>query len=175
MRMGKIRNGIDWPRFKAKYPNMREPCFGMAFCVTGKFPRIVRMEFRRIFLDALFSRMAVAGGWYDCSPPADGLRARHGPRMDLGPSASNRLRKSARDGLFRITACCLGQERKGHSKMERNEIRCGNCGKLLGKGTALDFEIKCPRCKAINHLRAADSPCSETPEAPSERNHARKH
>jgi hypothetical protein len=24
-------------------------------------------------------------------------------------------------------------------------------------------------------LRASDSPCSETPEAPSERNHARKH
>lgn len=109
------------------------------------------------------------------APPADGLRARHGPRMDWDTSASNRLRKSARDGLFRITACCLGQERKGHSKMERNEIRCGNCGKLLGKGTALDFEIKCPRCKAINHLRASDSPCSETPEDPSERNHARKH
>ena len=42
--------------------------------------------------------------------------------------------------------------------MERNEIRCGNCGKLLGKGTALDFEIKCPRCKAINHLRASEQP-----------------
>ncbi len=114
--MGKIRNGIDWPRFKAKYPNMREPCFGMAFCVTGKFPRIVRMEFRRIFLDALFSRMAVAGGWYDCSPPADGLRARHGPRMDLGPSASNRLRKSARDGRFDSTAVMMGQERKDNLK-----------------------------------------------------------
>lgn len=89
----------------------------------------------------------------------------------------------------RVTACvsplgtgfsvarrvALGKSEKDTQKMERNEIRCGNCGKLLGKGTALDFEIKCPRCKAINHLRAADSPCSETPEAPSERNHARKH
>lgn len=89
----------------------------------------------------------------------------------------------------RVTACvsplgtgfsvarrvALGKSEKDTQKMERNEIRCGNCGKLLGKGTALDFEIKCPRCKAINHLRASDSPCSETPEAPSERNHARKH
>ncbi len=68
----------------------------------------------------------------------------------------------------RVTACvsplgtgfsvarrvALGKSEKDTQKMERNEIRCGNCGKLLGKGTALDFEIKCPRCKAINHLRA---------------------
>ena len=42
--------------------------------------------------------------------------------------------------------------------MEKKELRCGVCHKLLGKGTALDFEIKCPRCKAINHVRA-QSPC----------------
>ena len=34
------------------------------------------------------------------------------------------------------------------------EIRCGNCGRLLAKGTALDLSIKCPRCGAINHVRA---------------------
>ena len=59
----------------------------------------------------------------------------------------------------RVTACvsplgtgfsvarrvALGKSEKDTQKMERNEIRCGNCGKLLGKGTALDFEIKCPR------------------------------
>ena len=37
---------------------------------------------------------------------------------------------------------------------ETHEIRCGICNKLLGKGIALDMEIKCPRCKAINHVRA---------------------
>ncbi|WP_446424107.1 Com family DNA-binding transcriptional regulator [Mailhella sp.] len=38
--------------------------------------------------------------------------------------------------------------------MERkNEIRCGHCNKLLGKGVALDLAIKCPRCGTINHLR----------------------
>ncbi|WP_363323087.1 Com family DNA-binding transcriptional regulator [uncultured Bilophila sp.] len=35
-----------------------------------------------------------------------------------------------------------------------NEIRCGHCNKMLAKGTALDLSIKCPRCGAINHVRA---------------------
>ncbi|WP_073020954.1 Com family DNA-binding transcriptional regulator [Halodesulfovibrio aestuarii] len=34
----------------------------------------------------------------------------------------------------------------------RKEIRCGNCNRLLAKGTATDLEIKCPRCGAINHV-----------------------
>jgi phage FluMu protein Com len=33
------------------------------------------------------------------------------------------------------------------------QIRCGNCDKLLGKGTALDLAIKCPRCGHINHIK----------------------
>jgi phage FluMu protein Com len=33
------------------------------------------------------------------------------------------------------------------------QIRCGNCNKLLGKGTALDLAIKCPRCGHINHIK----------------------
>jgi len=37
--------------------------------------------------------------------------------------------------------------------MQRIEIRCGHCNKLLGKGTARDLEIKCPRCGTLNHLR----------------------
>lgn len=53
---------------------------------------------------------------------------------------------------------------------EKIEIRCGVCNKLLGKGTALDMEIKCPRCKAVNHVRA-QSPCSEPREGQSERVH----
>lgn len=36
---------------------------------------------------------------------------------------------------------------------DRKEIRCGYCNRLLGKGTALDMTIKCPRCGCINHVR----------------------
>ena len=32
------------------------------------------------------------------------------------------------------------------------QIRCGNCNKLLGKGTASDLSIKCPRCGCMNHI-----------------------
>jgi phage FluMu protein Com len=52
--------------------------------------------------------------------------------------------------------------------MERDEtpqIRCGNCNKLLGKGTALDLAIKCPRCGCINHVKmCAASANLESPE-----------
>lgn len=37
---------------------------------------------------------------------------------------------------------------------ELKEIRCHKCGKLLAKGEALVLELKCPRCKAYNFLRA---------------------
>ena len=33
------------------------------------------------------------------------------------------------------------------------EIRCGNCGRLLAKGTAIAREIKCPRCGEIKYVR----------------------
>ena len=34
------------------------------------------------------------------------------------------------------------------------EFRCGTCDKLLAKGEVVTLSIKCPRCGAINHLRA---------------------
>ncbi|MFA9394773.1 MAG: Com family DNA-binding transcriptional regulator [Halodesulfovibrio sp.] len=34
----------------------------------------------------------------------------------------------------------------------RKEIRCGNCNRLLAKGTATKLEIKCPRCGTYNHV-----------------------
>ena len=37
---------------------------------------------------------------------------------------------------------------------ELKEIRCHKCGKLLAKGEILVIELKCPRCKAYNILRA---------------------
>jgi len=30
------------------------------------------------------------------------------------------------------------------------EVRCGNCNRLLGKGTPGDIEVKCPRCGTMN-------------------------
>ncbi|MGE4195155.1 MAG: Com family DNA-binding transcriptional regulator [Pseudodesulfovibrio sp.] len=44
----------------------------------------------------------------------------------------------------------------------RNEIRCGNCNRLLGKGQAYEIQIKCPRCGTMNHLIAT----SADPESP---------
>lgn len=34
------------------------------------------------------------------------------------------------------------------------EIRCGVCRKKLGEGIFAHLVIKCPRCGALNHLRA---------------------
>jgi phage FluMu protein Com len=41
---------------------------------------------------------------------------------------------------------------------EAPQIRCGNCNRLLGKGTALDLSIKCPRCGCINHVKDGREP-----------------
>ncbi len=56
-----------------------------------------------------------------------------------------------------------GNHQETATMQERKEVRCGHCNRLLGKGEVLDFEMKCPRCKTINHVRA-ESPCSEPPE-----------
>ncbi|MDR3370730.1 Com family DNA-binding transcriptional regulator [Rhodoferax sp.] len=34
------------------------------------------------------------------------------------------------------------------------EVRCGACGKLLAIGDYKRLQIKCPRCRALNDLRA---------------------
>ncbi|WP_303877274.1 MULTISPECIES: Com family DNA-binding transcriptional regulator [Desulfovibrio] len=47
----------------------------------------------------------------------------------------------------------LGQPLETLKMKDKKEIRCGHCNKLLGKGTAHDLEIKCPRCGTLNHLR----------------------
>ncbi|MBF0185983.1 MAG: Com family DNA-binding transcriptional regulator [Magnetococcales bacterium] len=31
-------------------------------------------------------------------------------------------------------------------------MRCNQCGRLLAKGEKNSLEIKCPRCKKINHF-----------------------
>ncbi|ADP86180.1 Com family DNA-binding transcriptional regulator [Nitratidesulfovibrio vulgaris] len=44
------------------------------------------------------------------------------------------------------------------------ELRCGVCHRLLAKGEAIELAIKCPRCGAMNHLRAmSPSPAGHEP------------
>ncbi|MDH1211142.1 Com family DNA-binding transcriptional regulator [Pseudomonas chengduensis] len=39
------------------------------------------------------------------------------------------------------------------------DLRCGGCHRLLAKVGQFDvLQIKCPRCRAINHLRAESLP-----------------
>ena len=38
------------------------------------------------------------------------------------------------------------------------EIRCGACRRKLGEGVYTALTIKCPRCGAINSLRAESPP-----------------
>lgn len=45
------------------------------------------------------------------------------------------------------------------------DIRCGHCCKKLGEGTYAQLKIKCPRCGALNHLRAMSTE-QERPGAP---------
>lgn len=55
----------------------------------------------------------------------------------------------------------------------KNEIRCGQCNKLLAKGWAKEAHIvyKCQRCWAFNTLRAT-RPSSEPQDGHSEPSHA---
>ncbi|HEU6437433.1 MAG TPA: Com family DNA-binding transcriptional regulator [Nitratidesulfovibrio sp.] len=39
--------------------------------------------------------------------------------------------------------------------MTSDEIRCGHCGKLLARGIVVTLHIRCPRCRADNHVRPA--------------------
>ncbi|MCX7364814.1 MAG: Com family DNA-binding transcriptional regulator [Alphaproteobacteria bacterium] len=50
-------------------------------------------------------------------------------------------------------------------------IRCG-CGRLLLKGRVHDIEIKCPRCRTVNRIRAP-SPAPERQRASQETSDAR--
>lgn len=50
----------------------------------------------------------------------------------------------------------------------QQEIRCGNCNRLLARGEALALTIKCPRCGCMNHVRAT-SPDVAGPRASPER------
>ncbi|WP_273152872.1 Com family DNA-binding transcriptional regulator [Methylophaga thiooxydans] len=36
------------------------------------------------------------------------------------------------------------------------EVRCGGCSRLLAKAEYVQIEIKCPRCKTLNNLKAIE-------------------
>ncbi|MCP1290753.1 Com family DNA-binding transcriptional regulator [Chromobacterium sp. S0633] len=38
--------------------------------------------------------------------------------------------------------------------MFNTDIRCGQCGRKLASGRFFELTIKCPRCRAMNHLKA---------------------
>jgi phage FluMu protein Com len=44
------------------------------------------------------------------------------------------------------------------------EVRCGDCGRLLAKASFSRIEIKCPRCKTLNSLKAIE-PQTQAPES----------
>ncbi|HBO4355103.1 TPA: Com family DNA-binding transcriptional regulator [Pseudomonas aeruginosa] len=58
------------------------------------------------------------------------------------------------------------------------DIRCGGCHRLLARAGQFDaLEIKCPRCRTLNHLKAeslpaapssarTEAPCKLSPSSP---------
>ncbi|AFJ02012.1 Mu-like prophage protein Com [Methylophaga frappieri] len=51
------------------------------------------------------------------------------------------------------------------------EVRCGDCGRLLARASFSRIEIKCPRCKTLNSLRAIEPPTQAPASANVEVNH----
>ena len=49
--------------------------------------------------------------------------------------------------------------------MQITDIRCGHCRRKLGEGVYARLVIKCPRCRALNHL-TAQSPAPHASERP---------
>ena len=94
------------------------------------------------------------------------------PQAEKGRLQSIRLScLSTRDKAWSSTAERMGQPLETLKMKEKKEIRCGHCNKLLGKGTARDLEIKCPRCGTLNHVRDI-IPCSEPCDGLNGANHA---
>ncbi|MGC0153264.1 Com family DNA-binding transcriptional regulator [Chromobacterium vaccinii] len=50
------------------------------------------------------------------------------------------------------------------------DIRCGQCRRKLATGRYVELTIKCPRCRAMNYVKAGSLP-SERPERRNEVNH----
>lgn len=110
------------------------------------------------------ARDAPTGG-LEASPPRPHKRE----KAACGVSAC--LCLSAWDKAWSSTAERMGQPLETLKMKEKKEIRCGHCNKLLGKGTARDLEIKCPRCGTLNHVRDI-IPCSEPYDGLNGANHA---
>ncbi|WP_325436895.1 Com family DNA-binding transcriptional regulator [Pseudomonas nitroreducens] len=47
------------------------------------------------------------------------------------------------------------------------DIRCGHCNRLLARASGtFDVQIKCPRCRTLNHLKAKSLPTAAPKSAP---------
>ena len=56
------------------------------------------------------------------------------------------------------------------------EVRCGRCSRKLAVAQFTELQIKCPRCRTLNHFRAGKSPSPERQGASmKESTHARVH
>ncbi|UCZ55976.1 Com family DNA-binding transcriptional regulator [Desulfurispirillum indicum] len=53
-----------------------------------------------------------------------------------------------------VPSCC----REGQAL---HEVRCKRCNRLLFKGSVISVEVKCPKCRSVQHfdysINAADS------------------
>jgi phage FluMu protein Com len=38
------------------------------------------------------------------------------------------------------------------------EVRCGQCSKLLALANFIELQIKCSRCRTLNHMKATEPP-----------------
>ncbi|WP_424966550.1 Com family DNA-binding transcriptional regulator [Metapseudomonas otitidis] len=47
------------------------------------------------------------------------------------------------------------------------DIRCGHCGRKLAAASGFnEIQIKCPRCRTLNHLKAESLPSAPPSAAP---------
>lgn len=44
------------------------------------------------------------------------------------------------------------------------DVRCNHCGKKLAIAAYIEIQIKCTRCKTINHFLRADEPLNQSVE-----------
>ncbi|HHV48636.1 MAG TPA: Com family DNA-binding transcriptional regulator [Rhodocyclaceae bacterium] len=47
------------------------------------------------------------------------------------------------------------------------EVRCKNCNRKLAEAEYIRLDIKCPRCGAMNNLKACEPPDTELSQWPS--------
>ncbi|MEE1950981.1 Com family DNA-binding transcriptional regulator [Pseudomonas alcaligenes] len=81
-----------------------------------------------------------------------------------GASRRTRLQASQRSPHSRESG---GKPTSFKRALQLIEIRCGGCGRLLARAAGFTaIQIKCPRCRVLNHQTAASCPNPERQGAP---------